>query len=319
MWKTGRAVMSILCITLLYLLPCDAEAGDFTCRASLKPAARTLEVIRNRYGNDVARLYETIAGMPVFDPDSKYKFDVHYTRDDHPCNDIFLKENPDMAEYCGKARESVTFINRHGKKVRVDIRGDELVSIDLRTPLDKERPRSNRDVILLNNALIVHDCLLKCYSHNQAKIFHFPSVIPSLEFDKEQNVLFRFGDQDFIKFQADDFTKSECRGFKLSSKPQFNRNRTRVIPDIHYTGNQVYLVTTNWTYPPLDGQFSLYHGEMLIGTLPANFLYKRLKNDRAHPRFKEEGLLTYLRKRDKTGLFRGPETDTVHGLTKISN
>ena len=92
MRKTGLPAIPVLCITVLFFLSFDAKAKDFTSRASFRPVDRTLHLIRARYGNDIAGLYETIAGMPLFDPESEYKLDICYTRADHPCNEIFLKE-----------------------------------------------------------------------------------------------------------------------------------------------------------------------------------------------------------------------------------
>lgn len=294
MKKIEIFTLSLLCLILLLYPFSRLDAKDLVQYPPAGHMDKHLGLIKERFGPDIARVYETIGGMPVFDPDSKYNLKISYSRDENPCNEIFLEENPDMAEDCKKIRETITYINRHGKKVRVNIKGGEIVSIGLRVPLDKTNPLFCRDVILLHNALIVHDCVLKNYSDNHAKIYHFPGVIPYVKIDKEHNVIFRFGTEDFIKFHAEDFKKTDCQGFRMSCKPTFYCNGTRAIPDISYEGNQLCMVTTNWSYPPVNGEFVVYNQSEKIGKVPANLLYKRLKNDRVCPRFKEKGLLCYL-------------------------
>jgi len=294
MKKREKFFVSLLFFTLFAWPFTSANAIDDVLLASINRGAKQFDSIQKHFGADIARVFKTVPGMPAFDPDSDVKLKILYSRDDNPCNEIFLEENPEMAEDCKKPRETITFINRYGKKVRVDIKGGEIVSTGLRVPLDPKNPLFCRDVILLHNALIVHDCVLKKYSDNHAKIYHFPGIIPFVEFDRGQNVIFRFGNVDYIKFFAEDFRKTECQGFKLSCQPTFYRNGTRAIPDINYEGNNLHMVTTNWSYPPLSGDFIVYNCKKQIGKVPVSLLYQRLKNDRACPRFKEEGLLCYL-------------------------
>jgi hypothetical protein len=287
---------SILFVILIISFAVRVDAREPSNLNLMKKKGDPLAFIKKNYVADIARIYSSVKGMPVFDPGSKHRLNIKYTRDDQPCNKIFLQENPEMAEECSKPNERVTFINQYGNRVWVDIKGDEMVSLSLRVSLDKNNPLKSRDVVLLHNALIVHDCILDRYSRNHAKIFHFPGITPYVEFDKNQNVLFRFGEKDYISFDAKDFKKTKGHGFSISCKPTFYRKGTRAIPDIEYTGKQPYLVTRNWRYPPLDGHFSFYNGSEKTLKVPATLLYKKLKNDRASPRFKQVGLSNYLKK-----------------------
>jgi hypothetical protein len=225
---------------------------------------------------------------------------IRYYKEDSPCNEIFLRENPEMAEDCRKVREHLTFVNKYQKSLRVHLKDGIIESTDFKIRLDDKDFMKTRDIILLNSALIVHDTLLERYSQNHAKIFHFPEAVPFFEFDGDHNLILHVG-EDFIKFQAEDFRKTESLGFHVSSKPKYYRNGTRAIPDVSYNGRQFHMVATNWSYPPLTGYFTLYDGSKRIGKVPTALLYKKMKNDRALPLFQKSGLLEYLASQRKAG------------------
>ena len=72
------------------------------------------------------------------------------------------------------------------------------------------------------------------------------------------------------------------------------------------------MVTVNWSYPPLSGNFTLYIGSKRIGKVPTSLLYKPLKNGRAQPLFEEEGLLNYLKKGYKSGSLKKRYGIAIH-------
>ncbi len=260
--------------------------------------------LRDLYGAYVARVYETVRGLPLIDLESKDKLMISYRRDDKPCSEIFLRENPDMAEDCSKVREQLTFVNKYKNVVRVHIKGGKVMSTGITTSFDKRSAVKNRAVILLHDALVVHDCVMDRYSNNLAKIYLFPGVKPTVEFDRNHNVLLRVGDKDLIRFEAKDFRQTECRGFRLTYKPRLNQNGARAMPDISYLGKQPHMVAVNWSYPPSTGHFTLYRGSKRIGKVPTTLLYKPLKNGRVQALFEKEGLLNYLKRKYEDGTLK---------------
>jgi hypothetical protein len=318
MRKIQMITVSVVCLWLVSLLTFSFPAGasDYNPIRSSKPPDNQLDLIREIYGADIARVYETVKGMPRFDFKAKKKLRIIYSRNSKPCNEIFLSENPDMAEDCKKVRETVTLRNQHKKEVRVHIKDSEINSIDLDIPIDDRDPLKSRTVILLYDALIVHDCVMNRFSHNHAKIYHFPYVTPSVEFDGNHNLFIWFGKEEYIKFHAENFQRTESRGFQWRAKPKYVRNGTRAVPDISYEGNQFYMVTTNWRYPPLEGYFTLYDGSIRLGKVPATLFYKRLKNERALPLFKKTGLLNYLRSKYKDGSMNKRYGIEIHKFVK---
>ena len=271
-----------------------------------------LKRIRDLYGPNVARIYQTVGGLPLFNVESRDKLKIFYRRNDHPCSEIFLRENPDMAEDCKKVREELVFVNKYKNVVRVHIKGGSIMSTKITTSFDEKSRVKNRAVILLHGALIVHDCVMERYSRNLAKIYHFPGVKPSVEFDGDHNVLLRIGDKDLIRFEAEDFRETDSQGFKLTYAPRLFQNGTRAMPDISYLGTQPYMVAVNWSYPPLTGYFTLYSGTKRIGKIPATLLYKRLRNGRVQPLFEQEGLLNYLRRKYEDGSLRRRYGIAIH-------
>ena len=307
----------VLCLAFLICPAFGGERPDEIYIRSITNLLNNLDLIERTYGPDVARVYGTVEGMPTFDIDSCDGLTIRYTRDDNPCNKIFLQENPDMVKDCRKTREKLTFVNRYQKIVQVHIKDGKIVSIDLKISLDHRNYSKTRSVIILYNALIVHDCILARYSRNHAKIFHFPGVVPTVEFDEEQSVFLRFGKQDFIKFHAEDFRNTESHGFKMSCRPRFYRNGTRAVPDISYKGRQPHMAITNWTYPPLSGYFTLHDGSKRVGKVPATFFYKRMRNDRALPLFQKTGLLNYLKKQYKNGSLKRYYGRKIHKFVQV--
>jgi hypothetical protein len=289
-----------------------AQGWQETGQCTAWDPSSNLPLIKERFGADVARLYANVDGLPVFDPSGNKGLKIRYRREKNPCSRIFLKENPDMAEECRKVQEELTFKNQHRKKLKVQMKDGKIASIRISTSYDGKDPVKSRDVILLNDAFIVHDTVLDRYSQNHAKIYHFVGVRPCVEFDRENNVFVRFGERDFIKFYAHNFRKTECQGFRLSCKPKFYRNGTRAIPDVSYVGDIPHMMTTNWSYPPLSGYFTLYDGPKKVGKMPATFLYKRLSNDRALPLFAQEGLYNYLKRSCKDGSLKARHGNAVN-------
>jgi hypothetical protein len=271
-----------------------------------------LRKMRNIYGFYIAKFYQTIEGLPLIDLESKDKLMIAYRRNASPCNEIFLRENPDMVEDCKKVREELTYVNKHKNVVSVKMKGGKIMSTKITTFFDEKGPVKNRAVILLHDALIVHDYVMDRYSRNLAKIFHFPGVKPSVEFDRNHNVLLRIGNKDLIMFEAKDFRQTKSQGFKLTYKPILAKNGTRALPDISYLGKKPYMVAVNWSYPPLTGHFNLYSNSKQIGKVPTTLLYKPMKNGRAKPLFKEEGLLNYLKRKYEDGSLKKRYGIAIH-------
>jgi len=302
--RQALLITSLICLFFL-LAPSVSRQANATASMNLKK-------IRDLYGFYIARFYETVSGLPKFDLESKDKVKIAYRRNETPCSEIFLRENPDMAEDCKKVREELTYVNKYGNLVRVHIKDGKIVSTKITTSFDKENLIKNRAVILLHNAIIVHDLVMDRYSRNLAKIYHFPGVKPSVEFDRNHNVLLRIGDNDLIRFDAKDFRQAVSQGFKLANKPILIQNGTRAVPDLSYLGTLPHMVAVNWSYPPLTGYFTLYRGSKEIGKVPTTLLYKPLKKGRAQPLFKEEGLLNYLKTKYKDGSLKKRYGIAIH-------
>jgi hypothetical protein len=297
-------ITSFICLALLLTPSFSWEATDIS--------AMNLRKMRNIYGFYIARFYQTVKGLPLIDLESKDKLVIAYRREDSACNEIFLRENPDMAEDCKKVREELTFVNKHRNIVRVHIKGGKILSTKITTSFDEKRLVKNRAVILLHDALIVHDSVMDRYSRNLAKIYHFPGVKPRVEIDRNHNVLLRIGNKDLIRFDAKDFRQTESQGFKLTDKPILRQNGTRAMPDISYLGKRPHMVAVNWSYPPLSGHFTLYRGSKRIGKIPTALLYKPLKNGRAQALFEDEGLLNYLKRKYEDGSLKNRYGIAIH-------
>jgi hypothetical protein len=263
-------ITSFICLALLLTPSFSWEATDIS--------AMNLRKMRNIYGFYIARFYQTVKGLPLIDLESKDKLVIAYRREDSACNEIFLRENPDMAEDCKKVREELTFVNKHRNIVRVHIKGGKILSTKITTSFDEKRLVKNRAVILLHDALIVHDSVMDRYSRNLAKIYHFPGVKPRVETDK----------------------------------PILRQNGTRAMPDISYLGKRPHMVAVNWSYPPLSGHFTLYRGSKRIGKIPTALLYKPLKNGRAQALFEDEGLLNYLKRKYEDGSLKNRYGIAIH-------
>ncbi len=254
-----------------------------------------VNLIEGIYGPDIGRIYREVAGMPLLAFHSEPLPKLRYRRDASPCNALFVRENPEMAEECNKARETITFENKYKKKLSARILGGKINSIEFNIPIDDKNPLKSRKVVLLHNSLVVHDNVMERYSHNHAKIYFFPLATPRVEFDLNHNLIISFGSDDYIQFAAQDFRKTDCRGFVWRARPRFYRNGTRSVPDIDYRGDQPYMTTVNWSYPPLNGFLDLYNHSKKIGSIPTSFLYQKRKDQRAKPLFTENGLLNYLK------------------------
>jgi hypothetical protein len=279
--------VQVLLPALLILLP---------AAASLSVPAMNPERVLDVYGPEIAGYYRNVEGMPAFAVDSEPLPDIRLRREDSPCNDLFLRENPEMEDECQKSRETIVFENMYHKRVQVHLLDGRINSIDFNIPLDDADPMQIRNVILLHGSLVVHDIVLEQYSRNHAKIFYFPMGAPRVEFDKKHNLLLTFGPDDYIRFMADDFRKTECRGFVWKPGSILYPNKTRAVPDIEYQGDQPYMATVNYSYPPLDGYLDLYRKSKKLGRIPTSFLYQKCKYQRAKPLFKDLGLLDYLKK-----------------------
>ncbi|MFO7985162.1 MAG: hypothetical protein R6U38_04815 [Desulfatiglandaceae bacterium] len=253
-----------------------------------------IRLIQEKYGSDIVQIYRNVEGMPRFD-DSDPLPVLQYRRNESPCNDLFIRENPEMAEKCNRTREIVTIENRYQKKLTVHIVGGKLESIEFNIPMGNPNPLKTRKVTLLHGSLIVHDIVMNHYSHNHAKIYFFPTSGPRIEFDENHNLIISFGARDYIKFMAEDFRRTKCRGFRWRAGSVFYRKGTRSLPDIAYQGEQPYMTTVNWSYPPLDGFLDLYNDTQKVGRIPTSILYQKQKKLRAKPLFTETGLLGYLK------------------------
>ena len=278
----------------LFLVPACMIA--FIAEAANSGQTIDMNLIRRAYGPDISRVYRQVAGMPRFAFDSQPLPVLRYRKDKSACNELFLRENPEMAEECNKTRETVSLANRYQKKLTVHILDGKINSIDFNIPLNERDSSKSRKVILLQDSLIVHDIVMERYSHNHAKIYFFPTGTPRVELDSAHNLIVAIGADDYVKFLADDFRKTECRGFAWSARTKFYRNGSRSVPDIDYRGDQPYMTTVNWSYPPLDGFLDLYNHSQKVGRLPASLLFQKCKDQRAKPLFTDTGLLNYLKR-----------------------
>lgn len=284
--------MKAVCGSMLGILLLIGLSASLVEASKLEPT--TIRLIRERYGLDIARLYRHVEGMPRF-WDAEPLPILRYRREESPCNQLFVQENPEMAEKCNYTRETLIIENRYHKKLTVHIVGEDVESMEFTIPLDNRDPLKCRKVTLLQDAFIVHDLILKNYSHNHAKIYFFPTGSPRVELDMHQNLMIHFGSQDYIKFMADDFRRTSCRGFRWRLRTTICAKGARSIPDIAYTGEQPCMMTVNWSYPPIDGFLNLFNHTRKVGRIPASVLYEKQKDLRAEPRFMENGLLAYLK------------------------
>ena len=273
---------------LLLMLSTVLMAEGSSCRQPVDT-----QLIQERFGADIARIYRNVEGMPRFSAAEPLPT-LRYRQNESPCNALFIRENPEMAERCNQTRETITIENRYQKTLTVHIVGGELESIDFNIPIDDTDPLKTRKVMLLHGSLIVHDVVLEEYSHNHAKIYFFPTSDLRVALDRNHNLLISLGSCDYIKFMARDFTQTECRGFRWRARSNFYRNGRRSLPDIAYQGEQPCMMTTNWSYPPLDGFLHLYNHAHKVGRIPTSILYQKRKDLRAKPLFTETGLLGYL-------------------------
>ena len=225
-----------------------------------------------------------------------------------------------MAQKCHQTRETLIIENRYHKRVTVHIVGGRVKSIAFNIPMNERDPLKCRKVTLLHGSLIVHDLVLNNYSHNHAKIYFFPNGYPRVELDKHHNLMISFGSHDYIRFEADDFRHATCRGFKWNTRSLLYRNKTRSVPDIAYLGDQPCMMTTSWSYPPLDGFLDLFNHATKVGRIPTSILYEKRKDLRAEPRFTESGLSAYLKNicSDKRTRYRY-STDVRRSIQQLLN
>jgi hypothetical protein len=300
--------MKRFCIGLFWI-PLAIFTTAFIAEASGSNQTIDFNRMREIYGPQIVRVYRQVKGVPLFSLNSEPLPVLQYRRDATPCNALFVRENPEMAEECHKPRETICIENKFQKKLSVGILDGNINSIDFNIPIDDTDPLKSRKVVLLHGSLIVHDNVMKRYSHNHAKIYFFPMGTPCAAFDKAHNLIISFGAHDYIKFMAEDFRKTECRGFVWRARSKFYRNGTRSVPDIDYRGAQPYMTTVNWSYPPLDGFLDLYNHSKKVGRIPTAILYQKRKNQRAEPLFKAAGLLNYLK-----GMYANERIKKRYGL-----
>ena len=155
---------------------------------------KNLDLLKKVYGPNIAAVYKTVNGMPGFESGSDKLPDIVYRRDLKPCNELFLRENPEMADECSKVRETLAFVTQYRRKLQVHIKGGEIEFVDFSIPLDPRDPSKSRNVILLDGSLIIHDRVLDQYSSNHAKIYYFPYGPPVVRFDRDNDLILRFGD-----------------------------------------------------------------------------------------------------------------------------
>jgi hypothetical protein len=293
--RFSRHAVSILSLSLLCLL--CAQSPTALAQQVQGPSSETCSLIEKHFGPNLSRLYSAIKGMPAFDVNHPNGLRVLYSRDDQPCNALFLKENPELAEDCRKVIEEVVFINRYGNEVKVHIKGGEITAIDIDSSYDDKASLKNRSVMVQDESLVIHDFVMDAYSKNLAKIYLFPGMRPAVRIDTEHNVWLALGNQEWIKFDARDFRNAQSNGFRLSAKPKFiHQNGIRALPDVSYTGDRPHMVAVNWLFPPTDGNFALFDGQKEMGQIPASMFFKKLRRDRSVCLFKEEGLPRYLQR-----------------------
>jgi len=286
--------MRIHFFTAFALLPAlvfGLLAGGSPAHAAMNP-----ERVMDAYGPEIAGYFRNVEGMPGFSTDAEPLPDIQLRRDNSPCNDLFLRENPEMEDECKKKRETVVLENKYHKKVQVHLLDRRIHSIDFNIPLDTANPMRVRKVMLLHGSLVVHDIVLERYSRNHAKIYYFPLAEPRVEFDSRHNLLLTIGPEDSIRFMADDFRKTEARGFVWRPRSILAPGRARAVPDVEYQGDQPFMATINYSYPPLDGNLDLYRRSKKIGRIPMSLLYQKCKDQRARPLFGDVGLLDHLKR-----------------------
>jgi hypothetical protein len=302
--RFSRHAASVLCLCLLSLVWHAESPTAFAQGIQISPSERC-ERIQTRFGPQLARLYGSVKGMPAFDVDHPNGLRVLYSRDDQPCNALFIKENPELAEDCRKVIEEVVFINRFGNEVKVHIKGGEVTAIDIDSSYDDKASLKNRSVMVQEESLVVHDFVMDAYSKNLAKIFLFPGMRPVVRIDTDHNVWLELANKDWIRFDARDFRNAQSSGFRLSSKPKFiHQGGIRALPDAAYTGDRPHMVTTNWLFPPTDGYFTFFDGQEELGKIPASLFFKKQRRDRTVCLFKDEGLCKYLQQRSGKTSFR---------------
>lgn len=300
----ARYTATALCLCLLSLT-FPIQGSDVLAKPSQSPLTERCERIQSHFGPHLARLYGAVKGMPAFDVDHPNGLRVLYSRDDQPCNALFIKENPELAEDCRKVVEEVVFINRYGNEVKVHIKGGEITAIDIDSSYDHKASLKNRSVIVQEESLVFHDFVMDAYSKNLAKIFLFPAMKPSVRIDTDHNVWLTIGKEEWIRFDAKDFRNAQSKGFQLGSKPKFIHQRgVRALPDAAYTGHRPYMVTTNWLFPPTDGHFAFFDAQEELGKFPASLFFKKQRRDRTVCLFKPEGLSSYLQRRSGEKTFR---------------
>ena len=281
----------------LLALMWHAERATALAQETPISLSQRCERIQTQFGPQLARLYGSIKGMPGFDVDRPNGLRVLYSRDDQPCNALFIKENPELAEDCRKVVEEVVFVNRYGNEVKVHIKGGEITAIDIDSSYDDKASLKNRSVMVQDESLVVHDFVMDAYSKNLAKIFLFPAMRPEVRIDTDHNVWLAIGNKEWIRFDARDFRNAQSSGFRLGSKPKFIHQRgIRAVPDAAYTGNRPYMMTTNWLFPPTDGSFTCFDGQGELGKIPASLFFKKQRRDRTLCLFKEKGLSSYLQR-----------------------
>jgi hypothetical protein len=291
-----RHAASVLCICLLSLMWHGEHLTALAQEPQSLPSG-TCQRIQTNFGPNLARLYGCVKGMPSFDMDHPNGLRVLYSRDDEPCNALFIKENPELAEDCRKVVEEVVFINRYGNEVKVHIKGGEITAIDIDSSYDDKASLKNRSVMVQEESLVVHDFVMDAYSKNLAKIFLFPGIRPAVRIDTDHNVWLTLGNKDWIRFDAQDFRMAQSSGFRIGSKPKFiHQKGIRAVPDATYTGDRPHMVTTNWLFPPTDGYFTFFDGQEPLGKIPASLFFKKQRRDRTVCLFENEGLPKYLQR-----------------------
>lgn len=294
-----RHATSVLCLSLLCLM-WHAERSTALAQGIQISSSESRERIQTRFGPQIARLYGSIREMPAFDVDHPNGLRVLYSRDEEPCNALFIKENPELAEDCRKVIEEVVFINRYGNEVKVHIKGGEITAIDIDSSYDEKASIKNRSVIVQDESLVIHDFVMDAYSKNLAKIYLFPEMKPTIRIDAEHNVWLTLGKKEWIQFDARDFRNAQSTGFRLGPKPKFIHQRgIRALPDAAYAGDRPHIVTTNWVFPPTDGHFTFFDGQQELGKIPTSLLFKKQRRDRTVCLFKAEGLSKYLQRRSR--------------------
>jgi len=111
------AKMKTLWFCICAILLFTSLTSRFTEASSSDPPV-DCDRIRDRFGPDIARLYRTVECLPQFANVEPLPM-VTYRKDKSPCNELFIQENPEMAEACRRTRETLTIENRFQKGVTV--------------------------------------------------------------------------------------------------------------------------------------------------------------------------------------------------------